>query len=191
MKTLGKMVRTIWINNFVGVIWSYFAILMLGFLYNSIAGRIIITILTGFFSVLFVYESCWNQGFKDRNYAHYGRMEEDKWRGLKAGMFAAIPHLIIAILYFISKAASVGFAEINVLTRIWFSPWIALVDMWMVKIPFILLAFILPICAAAAIGYQLGYRDFSLMERLIYKNAGKKGAALAEKKRNKRASRVN
>lgn len=47
----------------------------------------------GLFFVI-VYGKQWEYGDKDSNAAHFGRIQGDKWRGLKVGLLAAIPSFV-------------------------------------------------------------------------------------------------
>lgn len=191
MKTLPRLALQVLANHFAGLVWSLLVIVLLGFAYSSAVGRILLTIVTVFFSLSFAYNACWNQAFKDRNYVKFGRMQEDRMRGLKAGLLASIPHLIIVIGYYIFRYCIGGdaFDLVNVIARVWFLPYLELIDAAAVAFPLIWILLLIPMPLACLLGYQLGYRDYSLTERLIFVNAGKKGCAYADARRKKREAR--
>lgn len=129
------------------------------------------------------YGDMWKQGDKDNNNVKLGRMAEDKWYGLKAGMLASIPAAFMFVLLVISKMGGLT-DKFVVWYRVLNMPFIAplmwmtdeavvtsAVPAWML-IPIFLLLLIVP--AFCALGYFLGYKEYSLGEHFLYTGKGKK-----------------
>ena len=120
----------------------------------------------------FPYSIVWSKGDRDKNSVNFGHMQEDKLRGLKVGLMAAIPSAIGYIVLVLSKLgvcfpkyiflyrfANVPFMPIinsMVSTEIQNTaqvPWPAILAMLMV------VAFVPLVCHFA---YFLGYKQISL-----------------------------
>lgn len=132
---------------------------------------------------MLVYTVTWQQGDKDRNTEDFGRMQRDKWRGLKIGLLASIPSGVMVLLLFVSRLfglmpnyifvyrlGMLAYAPINnVLSS--GTAWTANVTWWL--LPVALLCWtVIPL--VTHIGYQLGHRQYSIGEHFIYKNIKKK-----------------
>ena len=126
----------------------------------------------------FVYPSLWDFGAKDSNAVKFGRRTEDVWKGVKIGLTAMIPAYLVLILicvmksgwypgfpvalYQTSHSAFYGFLG-GVIGK---AKTLADLAWWRVALLFI---FPLLVPATGGIAYYLGYKDFSLGEKLIYK----------------------
>ncbi len=132
----------------------------------------------------FAYSSTWRQGDKDRNRVGFGRMEEDRLRGLKIGLLASAPAFAAYLWLVVCKLVPVwpGYAQTYRYLNVVFLPiYNAIVpasvrtmaEMGWGQIALLVLPlFVLPLCAH--LGYQLGYRQVMLSEKWIYKATGKK-----------------
>ena len=59
-----------------------------------------------FMFVLFaalIYSKLWERGDRDANSVNFGRMEEDKLRGLRIGLIAAVPSIVFYLLLVVSR----------------------------------------------------------------------------------------
>ena len=114
----------------------------------------------------------WERGYKDRNLAQTGNIVGDPLRGLKLGLIAVIPWVALLLVlsqvkgfavsllmfaspifypvYSLMTDGSIYFSQVGVLTLI------GMVACW----------FILPVFSA--LGYGLGFKDFSIAEKLTY-----------------------
>lgn len=130
------------------------------------------------------YSKLWLQGDKDSNAVHFGHMTEDKLRGLKVGLMAAIPSFVVYIILFLSKLGlvfpkfiytyrllnlsflpivnrTIG-ADVTLTTEVsWLSMLVLLLTV--AAIPFI-----------CWLSYLLGYKHISVSEKLIYVDSQKK-----------------
>ena len=121
---------------------------------------------------IFIYPRLWERGYKDRNLAQTGNIVGDQWRGLKLGLIAIIPWVALLLVlsqvkgfavsllmfaspifypvYSLMTDGSIYFSQVGVLTLI------GMVACWL----------ILPVFSA--LGYGLGFKDFSITEKLTY-----------------------
>ena len=125
------------------------------------------------------YADLWAMGDKDNNSVTFGRLNEDKFRGLKIGLLSAIPVFICYILLVLSKLGLFmdGFLGVYQWLNI---PYIMVIQ-WITGsaklssemagwclIPIGLLTLLVP--AVCALGYYLGYSEISISEKLLYKS---------------------
>ncbi len=136
--------------------------------------------------IAFVYPTLWDRGNKDLNFVKIGKASEDKLKGLKIGLVAAVPSfvmyaiLIIGKFSFLKNMASSVYYLMNVI----FFPIYKLIfegtggnamsvnvtnsdlGLWQLVLIFVTL-FVMPAIAFA--GYYLGYKDVAVSEKLLYK----------------------
>ncbi len=143
----------------------------------SEAGNILFQVVTGVFCtvllICFIYPKFWEMGTKDNNLVHFNHKNEDKLKGLKAGIIAMIPSFILLLiltfalkntqtaLYKFLNCSVFAFAELIIgsaetFKEISFLQFLGLA---------LLKAFV-PLTAYVA--YLLGYKNISLSEKLIY-----------------------
>lgn len=152
-------------------------------LINSVMGRVVCQLLN--FCVLFSlpYGLAWQAGSSDRNKHLFGHVEEDLFKGLKAGLIACLPFFAAGVLLLLAKAGlftSDFLYPYRLITCVFFplnysllAGTLSLAEMsWG---PVILSAcFTLTLPVTPAFGYLFGYREISLHERVFYKNGNKK-----------------
>lgn len=128
------------------------------------------------------YSDLWTLGDKDNNSVTFGRMTEDKFHGFKIGLIAGIPGFICFFLLVLSEMGV--FADRYLaLYQFLNVPYILVIQLitggasaasematWCL-IPLGLLTLLVP--AVCGLGYYLGYKEFSLSEKFMYKS-GKK-----------------
>lgn len=151
----------------------------------SKTGNAVFTVVTQLFIILllvaFIYSKMWHEGTKDDNAVRFGHMKEDKLKGLKVGLLANVPYVLIFAWAFIAFALkkAVGLSSaIYVIANYYFWPLLNAVwghvnkptQYWHFAVMFLLL-FIVP--AISHISYTLGYKEISIGEKLTYKK--KKG----------------
>ncbi len=133
--------------------------------------------------VSFIYPNFWSMGTKDSNLVHFKHKNEDKLKGLKCGLIAVAPVLLInifilatrntisarvpvvlykflnssyySVIEFIAGKAS-AFGELSVLSMLSLS----LIQLFVPLVSFI--------------AYLLGYKNISIGEKFIYKKSKKK-----------------
>ncbi len=123
----------------------------------------------------FIYPKLWRIGAKDSNAVHFGRKPENVLYGLKVGLLASVPGVLILIAFLLFGGnvpvsayaftnasfytvitsfikAGVRFSQISVLKKV------------------LLFLPLLYVPAVSEAAYLLGYKDISLSEKLVYKN---------------------
>lgn len=125
-------------------------------------------------TVSFVYPKFWQMGTKDSNLVHFKHKNEDKLKGLKCGILAVIPGILLLIAFaFIipnTQTALYKFLNCNSYTFIHLILGSAKTfkDLSILQIlGLLLLKAIVPLTAYVA--YLLGYKNISLGEKFIYK----------------------
>lgn len=127
--------------------------------------------------VALVYSSAWKRGDLDINRVQSGTIAEDRFRGLKAGLIAAIPDFAAAVCLLLAKAGVVAriFTSFYGLIEAQFMPFylgilpqtltVAEQPVW-AYVTACALALVAPV--VAGFGYYIGYRGISIYEDLMY-----------------------
>lgn len=127
---------------------------------------------------VFLYPSMWDLGAKDSNAVKFKHKAEDCRKGIKIGLLAVIPSYLLLILLCVMKAGVYPDFSVSLyqLTHSAFYGMIGallggtfiLKDLawWRIAVLFV---FPLFVPAISGIGYYLGYKDFSIREKLVYK----------------------
>ena len=133
----------------------------------------------------FPYSMLWLQGDKDRNRVNFGRMQPDPWRGVRVGLMAAIPYMVVYLLLLASKLSLFMDSFIH-LARFIMTPFLPLYNLvagpqavaatadvpwWGIAVLIIPVAALPAICGMA---YHLGYKQYSIWEHLTYAKQDKK-----------------
>lgn len=145
---------------------------------------VVCSILTLLLLAAFPYSVMWTQGDKDNNSVHFGHMAEDKLRGLKVGALAAIPSAIAYVLLILSKLGVLR-PDYYMAYRLINMPFMLILDRltggtslmtseisWGAIVAMLMTVVFVPLLAH--VGYWLGYKEISLVERFIYVNPNKK-----------------
>ena len=128
--------------------------------------------------VAMIYTKLWERGDKDNNSVHFGRMNEDRLRGLKIGLFAAIPSFLFYVLLILSKLKLImpGYFFLYRFLNISFLPIVSRIAgknnfsaadvSWLSVFAILLTLFVSPL--VCHIAYLLGYKQISISEKIIY-----------------------
>ena len=125
-----------------------------------------------------LYPAVWKEGSKDRNLVHFGHIAEDKLKGLKLGIVAIIPALLLFVFFIVTKgnitadfpAVWLKFLNANAYT---FIDLLQNGALHLKEVPVLNLALMaltqvtVPIICFGA--YILGYKEISLLDKLMYK----------------------
>ena len=139
--------------------------------------------------VLFIampYSMLWARGDKDANLVQFGHMSENRFRGLKIGIAAAIPSLIpsIGLILCIVKLIPGEMLYLYKFLNVSFWPLMNLLTggakmssdvdaySWLAVVVLSIMPFVMAL--VCHIGYKLGYKHISIMEKFIYVNPKKK-----------------
>ncbi len=150
------------------------------------AGDTVVMILAQGFALgillTFVYPAMWDLGAADINMVKIGKKEEDKLKGLKIGSFATIPAALMFLFFVFTRNGLTAHipAAIYKFLNASFYPVLDLLfgesqrfsdlSVWKLIIIALLLC-VVPL--ASHLGYTLGYKGFSLSEKLAYKKIKK------------------
>lgn len=139
-------------------------------------GQIICGIIVFAVYLVPIYSIMWGLGYRDLNRQNFGRIAKDKFRGFKLALYGYIPVIVMAFLFIISKFNLfynfvIPFKLLN--AGVW--PFINLVknkqylpDYALWEIILIALISLVPI-AMAGVFYMMGNRDYSPLQKLIYR----------------------
>lgn len=126
-----------------------------------------------------IYPSLWQRGTRDSNLVHFKHQPEDKLKGLKCGMVAIIPSLLLLTVLTVAKSAkTISAFPVALLNMACASTYsfntlicgdaVAIGDLSLLKmLLYILLQFLVPVIAYGA--YLLGYKNISIGEKIMYK----------------------
>lgn len=125
-------------------------------------------------TVSFVYPKLWQMGTKDSNLVQFKHKKEDKLKGLKCGIIAIIPSVILLIVFaFIIPETQTTLYKFLNCSSYTFIDWIVgsaktFKELSIIKIlGLLILNAVIPLSAFS--GYLLGYKNISLSEKFIYK----------------------
>ncbi len=174
---------------------SMIASTMLVAIVVSITDNIVITVITQILALLITYgggyNRIWNEGSSDLNRVHYGHTHYDRWKGLKAGLVVMAPFFLFWLVFFICKIAHadilfvyklINFNILILLNAMFGGAAVPMAELsygsvFAALIPLL----VFPLISTAA--YQLGYRQVSFMEKLIYKNLPKRQPGTPKQKK--------
>jgi hypothetical protein len=114
-----------------------------------------------------LYGTGWHDGQKDRNKVKYGHMKKSMLKPLLAGLIASIPLVAVYILY----VTHIGITDKNPLYYIIYLvfnlPYLTFVVDFRYNTMLLLILF-LPIPLVTLAGYELGFRNLSVSEKIVY-----------------------
>lgn len=141
-------------------------------------------ILMAILFLAFPYSTLWYMGDHDRNQVQFGHLRENRLRGAAVGALASIPALVMWVLLLVSKVGGIfpAFVKWYRWFNICFLPYFDSIVPTTVTnpadMPWSGVAAMLPILLAlpvvTGVGYWLGYKEFSVRDRLVYSATGKK-----------------
>lgn len=131
--------------------------------------------------VAMIYTFTWGIAERERNMVLYGHMEEDKSRGWRSGLCAAIPLAAYSVVTMVLAYMGTGASVIGVY-RICTAPFLIFVNPLIEYAPFALpvTAFFAPF--ASWWGYRNGYILYRVWDHLIYKDGIKKRRSTQKRK---------
>jgi CDP-diglyceride synthetase len=170
-KTMVKLSFKIFTNALICSLVAMLAYLTVILLVNQAWLNVLFTCLTALILWAVIYSSCWSEAERDRNRAKFGHMTKYMPKGVVSALFATIPFLIVYILYAFNmwKNSPVAYYIVYLLFNI---PYLSFVTAFKHN-ALALVLLLIPMPVAAQVGYILGYRQFSISDKLIYKNKKK------------------
>ena len=132
----------------------------------------------------FPYSTLWYLGDHDRNRVLFGHQTANPWRGVQIGALASIPAVGMWLLLIVGKLCNLlpGFVKWYRWFNMCFWSYVSGLMPNTIQNPAdvawsAVAAMLLPLVALPAItglGYFLGYKEFSVRDRLVYSATGKK-----------------
>lgn len=120
-----------------------------------------------------VYQNNWGTALRDHNLVQYGHIQENKKRGFLSGLISAIPlfvYTIVAIV-FIYKGGPEAY-EFGIY-KIIFAPYILFSNYLCSRAPYLMVLYSVFSPAAAALGYHNGYKEYRILDHILYENGVK------------------
>lgn len=132
----------------------------------------------------FPYSNMWYLGDHDHNSAQFGHIRRDYARGVKIGLLADIPAVLAWVALIVCKLANifpsyvVRYRWINVCFWPYFNHFIPSTVLKTAEVTWGGVAAMLPILLAlpltTGLGYFLGFKEFSVRDKLVYATTGKR-----------------
>ena len=123
----------------------------------------------------FIYPYLWRMASEDSNLVKFGHRNEDKLKGLKVGLLADIPLVIIFAAVFILGLKTIKVASLSIIFSSFYglfniigSGAVYLSDLKAWQVLLMAVCFLL-VPAISHISYTLGYKNISIGEKLVYK----------------------
>ena len=162
-------------NLSIQILVTLMAIILYAVLKNFLSERVAALITTVILLpayVWMIYTFAWGAAERERNMVLYGHMTEDRGRGLRSGLIAAVPIFLLSLIAAV-LAYTGGSANLIGIYRMCSAPFIWFVNPMIEYAPYLL-----PLTAVfsplfAWWGYRNGYILYRMWDHLIYKNGVK------------------
>lgn len=134
--------------------------------------------------LVLVLSVIFNIGNQDRNNVDFNGKVYDKFKGLKIGLFAAIPSAVVYLFFVYCKLTGIQFYNMYMWLNIIYKPFMDLITndattiynvSWTCIAIMLLFVLILPL--VCFIGYRIAYDQDTWIARILYKSKEKKGKA--------------
>lgn len=181
--SLGKMTKALIWNQMIGLIWGIVLMLVFSTIFTNNWGLVFVSLVGLFILCTSVYSTGFDFGFRDRNANKMRNVPIDRLKGLKAGLLASIPNLVITLAYLVCHLfLKAGEMITGVIYRVYFVNYIFFLQGTVegtayIQFPMAVVAplILLVVPAFAYFGYTMGLKDIRISERLVYKNGKKEG----------------
>ena len=171
LKRTYKLAMSLLSSWLIAMVWTLMLTTLLGYLYNYVAARVIVAVLIIFTYLALSYSTAWRQGFKDQNMVNTGHLEKEMNLGLYAGLMASVPTFIVVVFYYLTRYLITDwYAITNVVARIWNVIYLQVLADTLEQFPASMALVLIPMPVAAALGYVLGYHDYSIWSKIVYVN---------------------
>lgn len=165
--------RLVLTNLSIQIILSFFAILIYLFISELTSQSTADIVITCIFVPAYcfaIYQNNWGVALRDHNLVLYGHIKENKKRGYISGIVAVLPLLIytiIAIIYIYTKGYDCY--EFGIY-KICAAPYILFSNYLCSRAPILMLLYSLCSPAFAALGYHNGYKEYRILDHILYEN---------------------
>lgn len=96
-------------NLVISTIVCVVVVLALSSLMEPVWGKLVVEAVCLLITLPILYSYMWGQGDRDANFVQFGRMEKDVWKGLRAGLLAAVPAWLTLIPLALSMVRVIPF----------------------------------------------------------------------------------
>lgn len=156
------------LGSFLGAIF----VIIIGMALDSTFLKVVAQIISITMFVGIIYATAWNEGDKDKNLVGFGRIKEDKLKGVKLGLVVMIPYMLSGILLLLGLLGVT--TDLQAIYRIiHFQILVILNELmdaakssWNGLIFGTLYYLIVPI--ASGVGYYLGYKRIAVLNKIMY-----------------------
>ena len=133
--------------------------------------EVVLSIVCTLFWVLVDFRSTLQAAMRDRNLVKYNYIKYDKWKGLKSGLFAQIPGLVVIIAIWVTHTSSSSVNDwARLLYFILYAP-VSLVVGHLENVSQLFWLLPLWICpAVSTLAYYLGYNEVPFLAKIMYSN---------------------
>ncbi len=160
------------VDQFLAVMASFLLTALIGLL--APGGIPSLNILLSLFAyALICYVDSWNRGFSDANRIRLGILPNNKFRGALAGLVAAIPALVLALLAYLTETEVISIFKVFesdimlFINRFWQLPFSAVFSK-VNEMPALNFAFPFFLPIVSGFGYFLGVSEFTLRQIFVY-----------------------
>jgi len=163
-----KMVLRIITMQLLSSLLILIVFLSLGSFLDEVWTAVICTVIGSYLYCVFIYANHWVTAERDRNLVLYKHIEKDMSRGLRSGIYAAIPTAVFTVFAVLQCYIQIS-DFILPLYKIWMLPFIGLINLFEDFFPplMLLLCVITPFWAW--FGYRNGYKLLRITDNIIYK----------------------
>lgn len=175
--TMFSLVRMHWYVS-IKVVALYIVLYFITFSFSTgTTIQIVRTVITCLAWVFFDYSDTYSKAMRDVNIVKYGYLEYDKLRGLKSGLLAQIPGLVVVFLIWLTRGTVEYSDAFRMAYFVLYSAPIQIVTVLEDSVSY--LALLLPLIVVpitSTIGYYCGYNGMAggMMNRFVYRNRKKR-----------------
>ncbi|MDR1117196.1 MAG: hypothetical protein LBL09_02990 [Oscillospiraceae bacterium] len=168
-RSLAPQIITILIAHFVFAFATFFLMYFFSLFLDEAAAQTVASVVSIILFIAMVYVEAWRVGGQDANLVNFGHMEYDKFRGLKAGAYSQIVGLVLIIAAIVYELTGYPHWIFLSAFKLFYGPFVDIIWLMSQATPFLYFLLLLVAPCAYHIGYSLGYKGFSIGEKLIYK----------------------
>ncbi len=156
------------LGSFLGAIF----VVIIGMALNSTFLKVVAQSISIIMFVGIIYATAWNEGDKDKNLVGFGRIKEDKLKGVKLGAIVMIPYMLSGVLLVLGLLGITTDLQaiyriihfqilviLNELMEAAKSSWNGLIfgTLYYLSVPI-----------ASGVGYYLGYKRIAVLNKIMY-----------------------
>ena len=172
-KTFWQRVGSLFVKSLLGAVLGAIFVIFIGMVIDSVFLKILSQIVGVLCFIGMVYAGEWNDGDKDKNLVGFGRIKEDKLKGVKIGAVVMIPYILGGIILLLGLLGIT--VDLSAIYRVINFHIVILLNLVMDSAEsswegLILgtIYYIVTVPIAGGIGYYLGYRRIAVLNKIMY-----------------------